>query len=232
MSRAQILQQAGTSVLAQANQSRRTCCLCYVNLFRFIQPREFGAFSFSIDEYIFMECMAVNDISYGREAEIWPRDYSMLARRVQFLRFNDIPVRLVSNNARIITGYIAKFNPKENLILASDKPKGNKRIEVKLESLAILEELSGNDAFNLSLVPADGFNLQQYTPSRRDYFSICNKCYKQGVGIKIYMKYGQVLTGKTTGVNACQVGVRTSNGNHMQVMFDWVSRITSSDYAE
>ncbi|MDI8780220.1 hypothetical protein MJO24_23925, partial [Salmonella enterica subsp. enterica serovar Lubbock] len=26
----------------------------------------------------------------------------MLARRVQFLRFNDIPVRLVSNNARII----------------------------------------------------------------------------------------------------------------------------------
>ncbi|KYD36095.1 repressor, partial [Salmonella enterica subsp. enterica serovar Typhimurium] len=67
---------------------------------------------------------------------------------------------------------------------------------------------------------------------RRDYFSICNKCYKQGVGIKIYMKYGQVLTGKTTGVNACQVGVRTSNGNHMQVMFDWVSRITSSDYAE
>ncbi|EBR3819920.1 phase 1 flagellin transcriptional repressor, partial [Salmonella enterica] len=21
-----------------------------------------------------MECMAVNDISYGREAEIWPRD--------------------------------------------------------------------------------------------------------------------------------------------------------------
>ncbi|EAN3736935.1 phase 1 flagellin transcriptional repressor, partial [Salmonella enterica] len=25
-----------------------------------------------------MECMAVNDISYGREAEIWPRDYSML----------------------------------------------------------------------------------------------------------------------------------------------------------
>ncbi len=53
----------------------------------------------------------------------------MLARRVQFLRFNDIPVRLVSNNARIITGYIAKFNPKENLILASDKPKegANKR---------------------------------------------------------------------------------------------------------
>ncbi|EBE0036438.1 phase 1 flagellin gene repressor FljA, partial [Salmonella enterica] len=51
-----------------------------------------------------MECMAVNDISYGREAEIWPRDYSMLARRVQFLRFNDIPVRLVSNNARIIIG--------------------------------------------------------------------------------------------------------------------------------
>ncbi|EGN8489679.1 phase 1 flagellin gene repressor FljA [Salmonella enterica] len=179
-----------------------------------------------------MECMAVNDISYGREAEIWPRDYSMLARRVQFLRFNDIPVRLVSNNARIITGYIAKFNPSENLILASDKPKGNKRIEVKLESLVILEELSGNDAFNLSLVPTDEFNLQQYTPSRRDYFSICNKCYKQGVGIKIYMKYGQVLTGKTTGVNACQVGVRKSNGNHMQVMFDWVSRITSSDYAE
>ncbi len=30
----------------------------------------------------------------------------MLARRVQFLRFNDIPVRLVSNNARIITGHI------------------------------------------------------------------------------------------------------------------------------
>ncbi|SUG59545.1 repressor [Salmonella enterica subsp. arizonae] len=76
----------------------------------------------------------------------------MLARRIQFLRFNDVPVRLVSNNTQLITGYIAKFNPKENLILASDKPKGNNRIDVKLESLAILEELSGNDAFNVSLV--------------------------------------------------------------------------------
>ncbi|ECG0671007.1 phase 1 flagellin gene repressor FljA, partial [Salmonella enterica subsp. diarizonae] len=66
-----------------------------------------------------MECMVVNDISYGREAETWPRDYSMLARRIQFLRFNDVPVRLVSNNTQLITGYIAKFNPKENLILAS-----------------------------------------------------------------------------------------------------------------
>ncbi|VDZ98494.1 repressor [Salmonella enterica subsp. enterica] len=94
----------------------------------------------------------------------------MLARRVQFLRFNDIPVRLVSNNARIIIGYIAKFNPRENLILASDKPKGNKRIEVKLESLAILEELSGNDAFNLSLMPTDEFNLQQYTSIEKRLF--------------------------------------------------------------
>ncbi|HGY6003623.1 TPA: phase 1 flagellin transcriptional repressor, partial [Citrobacter freundii] len=26
----------------------------------------------------------MNDISYGREAEKWPREYSMLARRIQF----------------------------------------------------------------------------------------------------------------------------------------------------
>ncbi|MCV8954297.1 phase 1 flagellin transcriptional repressor, partial [Escherichia coli] len=28
-----------------------------------------------------------------------------------------------------------------------------------------------------------------------------------------------------------QVGMIRPNGNHMQIMFDWVSRITSSDYS-
>ncbi|HED1306143.1 TPA: phase 1 flagellin transcriptional repressor, partial [Escherichia coli] len=83
----------------------------------------------------------VNDITYGREAEVWPRDYSMLARRIQFLRFNDYPIKLVSSNGHSIIGYISKFNQKENMILASDEAKGNNRVEVKLESIASLEEL-------------------------------------------------------------------------------------------
>ncbi|EJI8089733.1 phase 1 flagellin transcriptional repressor, partial [Escherichia coli] len=40
----------------------------------------------------------VNDITYGREAEVWPRDYSLLSWRLQFLRFNDVPVKMVSCN--------------------------------------------------------------------------------------------------------------------------------------
>ncbi|HHX3712360.1 TPA: phase 1 flagellin transcriptional repressor, partial [Citrobacter freundii] len=72
---------------------------------------------------------------------------------------------------------------------------------------------------------------QPCDPTRKDFFSICNKCFKQGVGIKVHMLDGRILIGETTGVNACQVGMIRPNGNHMQIMFDWVSRITSSDYS-
>lgn len=174
----------------------------------------------------------MNDISYGRIAEIWPRDYSMLARRVQFLRFNDYRVKLISSNGQSLIGYISKFNQHENVILASDEPKGSKRIAVKLESLASLEELPIRSEFTTSLVTAELFNAQPCQPTKKDFFSICNKCFKQGVGIKVHMLDGRILVGDTTGVNACQVGIKRSNGNHMQIMFDWVSRVTSSDYVE
>lgn len=173
----------------------------------------------------------VNDITYGREAEVWPRDYSMLARRIQFLRFNDYPIKLVSSNGYSIIGYISKFNQKENMILASDEAKGNNRVEVKLESIASLEELLVGKDFTTRLIVGDVFNNQPCPPTKKDFFSICNKCFKQGIGIKVHMLDGRILTGKTTGVNACQVGIIKSNGNHMQIMFDWVSRITSSDYS-
>ncbi|HFP3650050.1 phase 1 flagellin transcriptional repressor [Escherichia coli] len=173
----------------------------------------------------------VNDITYGREAEVWPRNYSMLARRIQFLRYNDYPVKLVSCNGYSLIGYISKFNQNENMILASDEAKGKNRVEVKLESLASLEELPISKHLTAKLIVGDVFNNQPLQPTRKDFFSICNKCFKQGVGIKVYMLDGRVLTGKTTGVNACQVGIIKSNGNHVQIMFDWVSRITSSDYS-
>ncbi|MBJ9641589.1 phase 1 flagellin transcriptional repressor [Citrobacter sp. FDAARGOS_156] len=174
----------------------------------------------------------MNDISYGRVAETWPRDYSMLARRIQYLRFNDCPVKLVSCNGQSIIGYISKFNPNENLILASGVPKGSNRIEVKLESLASLEELQDNSRIVTELVASGAFNTQPYAPTKQDFFSICNKCFKQGVGIRVYMLDGRIIVGDTTGVNACHVGIKVPDGNHMQIMFDWVRRITSSDYVE
>ena len=179
-----------------------------------------------------MDVLVMNDISYGRVAETWPRDYSMLARRIQYLRFNDCLVKLVSCNGQSIIGYISKFNPNENLILASDVPKGSNRIEVKLESLASLEELQDNSGIVTELVASGAFNTQPYTPTKQDFFSICNKCFKQGVGIRVYMLDGRIIVGDTTGVNACHVGIKVPDGNHMQIMFDWVRRITSSDYVE
>ncbi len=179
-----------------------------------------------------MDVLVMNDISYGRVAETWPRDYSMLARRIQYLRFNDCPVKLVSCNGQSIIGYISKFNPNENLILASDVPKGSNRIEVKLESLASLEELQDNSEIVTELVASGAFNTQPYAPTKQDFFSICNKCFKQGVGIRVYMLDGRIIVGDTTGVNACHVGIKVPDGNHMQIMFDWVGRITSSDYVE
>ncbi|WP_153752166.1 MULTISPECIES: phase 1 flagellin transcriptional repressor [unclassified Citrobacter] len=174
----------------------------------------------------------MNDISYGREAEKWPRDYSMLARRVQFLRFHDRPIKLVSCNGQSIIGYISKFNQKENVILASDHAKGSNRVEVRLESLASLEELPINVNLVAEIITSDLFNIQQCEPTKKDFFSICNKCFKQRIGIKVHMLDGRIVIGETTGVNACQVGLTKPNGNHMQIMFDWVSRITSSDYVE
>uniref|UniRef100_UPI00396B489C hypothetical protein n=1 Tax=Citrobacter portucalensis TaxID=1639133 RepID=UPI00396B489C len=111
-------------------------------------------------------------------------------------------------------------------------PKGSNRIEVKLEFLASLEELPIGENLTARLIAADLFNVQPCDPTRKDFFSICNKCFKQGVGIKVHMLDGRILIGETTGVNACQVGMIRPNGNHMQIMFDWVSRITSSDYSD
>lgn len=179
-----------------------------------------------------MDVLVMNDISYGRVAEKWPRDYSMLARRIQFLRFHDCPVKMVGCNGQLIIGYISKFNQNENLILASDTPKGSNRIEVKLESLASLEELPDNAGIVAELVTSEAFNTQPNEPTKQDFFSICNKCFKQGVGIRVYMLDGRIIVGDTTGVNACHVGIKISEGNHMQIMFDWVRRITSSDYVE
>ncbi len=174
----------------------------------------------------------VNDITYGREAELWPRDYALLSRRLQFLRFNDVPVRIVSCNGFSITGYVAKFYPEENVIYASIKPKGTTRVKISMEYIASLEELPADLNFKSYLIDPEQFNTPVTEPTRKDFFSICNKCFQQGVGIRAHMVDGRIIEGKTTGVNACQVGLIRPNGNHMQIMFDWVGRITSSDYVE
>ncbi|MCZ7835271.1 phase 1 flagellin transcriptional repressor [Atlantibacter hermannii] len=174
----------------------------------------------------------VNDITYGREAEVWPRDYSLLSRRLQFLRFNAVPVKMVSCNGLSIIGYVAKFYPEENVIYASSRPKGTKRIKISMEYIASLEELPVDSDIKPYLIEPEQFNSSVTKPTRRDFFSICNKCFQQGVGIKVHMADRRTVEGKTTGVNACQVGVIRPNGNHMQIMFDWVTRITSSDFVE
>jgi len=174
----------------------------------------------------------VNDISFGREAEIWPRDYSLLSRRFQFLRFNDIPLKIVSCNGLSIIGYVAKFYPQENIIYASDRPKGTKRVKISLENIASLEELSADTDVKPHLIEPEHFDACVTEPTRRDFFSICNKCFQQGVGIRVYMVDGRIIEGKTTGVNACQVGMIKPNGNHTQILFDWVNRITSADFVE
>ncbi|WP_313072530.1 phase 1 flagellin transcriptional repressor [Atlantibacter hermannii] len=174
----------------------------------------------------------VNDITYGREAELWPRDYALLSRRLQFLRFNDVPVKMVSCNGSSITCYVAKFYPDENLIYASIKPKGTKRVKISMGYIASLEELLADSNFKPYLIEPEQFNTPVTEPTRRDFFSICNKCFQQSVGIRAHMVDGRIIEGKTTGVNACQVGIIRPNGNHMQIMFDWVERITSSDYVE
>lgn len=172
----------------------------------------------------------MNDITRGREAEQWPRDYSMLSRRIQFLRFNDCPVKLTSCNGSCFVGYISKFNQKENLILASSVAKGTERVEIRLEALATLEELNPGENISPLMSGAYEFNNLLFPASKKDYFSICNKCFKQGVNIRVGMMDGRIIEGKTTGVNACQVGILKYNRNHVQIMFDWVNRITSVDF--
>lgn len=181
-----------------------------------------------IPEFIIRFIM--NDITWGKEAEKWPRDYSLFARRIQFLRFNSIPVRVFNQNGLSLICYIAKFNVNENEIFVSDKPKGTKRFRVELQNISTLEELAGDVEHKISIINGEQFNENVVSASKRDFFSICNKCFKQGVEIRAHMSDGRVIEGKTTGVNACQVGVITENGNHTQILFDWVDRITSTDF--
>ncbi|WP_312558906.1 phase 1 flagellin transcriptional repressor [Atlantibacter hermannii] len=150
----------------------------------------------------------------------------------QFLRFNDVPIKMVSCNGSSITGYVAKFYPEENVIYASIKPKGATRVKISMECIASLEELPADSDVKPYLIEPEKFNNPVAEPTRRDFFSICNKCFQQGVGIRAHMVDGRIIEGKTTGVNACQVGLIKPNGTHTQIMFDWVERITSSDYVE
>lgn len=172
----------------------------------------------------------MNDITWGREAEQWPRDYSLFARRIQFLRFNSVLVRIFNQNGSSFICYISKFNVNENAIYISDEPKGTKRIRIELQSISTLEELSDCTEYKVSLINDGSINDKYISASKKDFFSICNKCFKQCVDIRVYMADGRVIEGRTTGVNACQVGVVMDNGNHIQILFDWVDRITSRDF--
>ncbi|EAS0615800.1 phase 1 flagellin transcriptional repressor [Salmonella enterica] len=172
----------------------------------------------------------MNDITWGREAEQWPRDYSLFARRIQFLRFNSILVRIFNPNGLSLIGYISKFNVNENAIYVSDEPRGKKRVRIELQCISTLEELSENTKHKISIINGEHFNKSNCPASKKDFFSICNKCFKQGVEIRIHMVDERIIEGKTTGVNACQVGVIAKNGNHTQILFDWVDRITSTDF--
>ncbi|EAP9511245.1 phase 1 flagellin transcriptional repressor, partial [Salmonella enterica] len=92
----------------------------------------------------------MNDITWGREAEQWPRDYSLFARRIQFLRFNSILVRIFNPNGLSLIGYISKFNVNENAIYVSDEPRGKKRVRIELQCISTLEELSENTKHKIS----------------------------------------------------------------------------------
>ncbi len=172
----------------------------------------------------------MNDITWGKEAEKWPRDYSLFARRIQYLRFNSVLVRIYSQNGISLICYISKFNVNENAIYVSDEPRGTKRIRIELQNISTLEELLDNVEHKISVINGEHFNNKFMPASKKDFFSICNKCFKQGVDIRVYMTDGRVIKGKSTGVNACQVGMIIDNGNHIQILFDWVDRITSIDF--
>ncbi|HCL5308435.1 TPA: phase 1 flagellin transcriptional repressor [Salmonella enterica] len=177
----------------------------------------------------------MNDITWGKEAEKWPRDYSLFARRIQYLRFNSVLVRIFSQNGMSLICYISKFNVSENAIYVSDEPKGTKRVRIELQNISTLEELPDNTGYKpteheLLFINGEKFNNKIQPASKMDFFSICNKCFKQCVDIRVHMADGRVIEGRTTGVNACQVGVIIDNGNHIQILFDWVDRITSRDF--
>lgn len=173
----------------------------------------------------------MNDITYGKIAEIWPRDYSMLSRRIQFLRFNQVPMKFVSGNGVSVVGRIAKFYPFKKEIAFSFCDNDKKRWPIMIENIALLEEnveiTSLNDSGYLHI---ERFNDLVYEPSRKDFFGICNKCFKQGVGIRVHLHNGYICEGETTGVNECHVGILNKNGHHVQILFDWVYRITSIDF--
>lgn len=174
----------------------------------------------------------MNDITYGKVAEVWPRDYSMLSRRLQFLRFNQVPMRFVSGNGVAVVGYIAKFYPFKKEIAFSFHGDDKKRWPIMIENIALLEENVEITSINNSgYLNIEGFNDIVCEPSKKDFFGICNKCFKQGVGIRVYLYNGCIYEGRTTGVNGCHVGILNRNGHHIQVLFDWVYRITSIDFS-
>ncbi|HIC6969416.1 TPA: phase 1 flagellin transcriptional repressor [Salmonella enterica subsp. enterica] len=178
----------------------------------------------------------MNDITWGKEAEKWPRDYSLFSRRIQYLRFNSVLVRLFSQNGMSLICYISKFNVSEKAVYVSDEPKGTKRVRIELQNISTLEELPDNTGYKpteheLLFINGEKFNNKLQPASKMDFFSICNKCFKQCVDIRVHMADSRVIEGRTTGVNACQVGVIMDNGNHIQILFDWVDRITSRDFS-
>ncbi|EDK9786278.1 transcriptional regulator [Salmonella enterica subsp. enterica serovar Give] len=171
--------------------------------------------------------MPITDITYGIQAEVWPRDYSSIEFSLQFMRAKEIPVRVTLEDGQVFCLYVnGLLTARNKLDLSPVIGSKEHRVRLPLERVSTIETIAPNyvdKGFSDRLtVHPDYVNNM---PSRRDFFKICRQAHQEQKSIRVYMTDGREIEGVSLGVDACQVTMEIGDSRRMIVLFDWVERI-------
>lgn len=174
--------------------------------------------------------MAPIDNTYGKMAEVWPRDYNDVEKSLKFLRFKQIPVRAYLEDGRSFSLYVySLLSGRHKLDLTPTPDSHENRARLPLERVSTIETIDASEV-QTDFVGRLTVNADEYVmePSKRDFFLICREAHQAGKSIRVFMRDGRVIEGVSAGVHDSLVFVRLERHKQVIVMFDWVERITLS----
>lgn len=169
----------------------------------------------------------ITDITYGIPAEVWPRDYSNVEFGLQYFRAKHIPVRVTTDDAQVFCLYVnGLLTARNKLNLSPTIGNKNHRVRLPLERVSTIETISPGEV-NVEFMGRVTIHPDyvENRPSRRDFFKICRQAHNAQKFIRVYMADGREIAGKSTGVDACHLTLKTNDEQEIVILFDWVERI-------
>ncbi|EMA2753931.1 TPA: transcriptional regulator [Escherichia coli] len=177
--------------------------------------------------------MIKKGITYGLPAEVWPRDYQRVEYSLMFMRKKRIPVKVTLNDGSTFSMYVSGLKSERHKLDLCPTPFDQEnRIRLPLKRVSLIESGIAKEEIDSSFrgkltVCSDNNN---YIASRRDFFRICRKSYREKKSLRIFLSDGRVIEGVSRGVDGCSVTLRLEKDSddrqrQLIVFFDWVERI-------